>query len=550
MSYRTLIAAAFVLLGASIGFAKGNEDLTQLKPESIHIATFKNGIGVVTLQTELPKPEGLYQFRPLPDATLGSFWVSWPEQLRLTDIKATQAASTATVRAANLHEVLEANIGRTLDLKIDDAWNRLKIVDIPENHGNPVIQPRRENIIPPPTPPGLGDLILVEDSMGVRAVPIHKVQEARLDSDDPHYTIHRPKMENVIEFRSEPINGSRRNGGGSAVSFTYLAKGISWSPSYVIDISEEDEASMSAKAVIVNDLIPLENASAELITGYPHIQFENTNSAFSLTPLDQILNQLRGQPRERMADVASNVMFQSVRAAKAMEMPSMPATPVSGESTEDLYFYELDKITLKKGERGYYPLFAGKIPYEHLYTWDIPNDVDPEGRSHRGRNQDSEEIVWHSLKLTNTTGRPWTTAPAVTMKNGRILGQDTLHFTPHRGTSDLRITRAVSVQAEQTENEVDRQRNAATFYRRSYDLVVLQGELAVTNYKDKPIQLEITKTISGEVQEVEGDFDITKLAQGLQSVNPQSQIKWNVEVKPGKENAVKLTYKYQFYFGS
>jgi len=400
-------------------------------------------------------------------------------------------------------------------------------------------------------PPGRSDLLLVEDGMGIRAVPIQKVQEARLDSDDPHYEIHRPKRENVIEFRSEQVDGSSQRNDSPNVSLTYLAKGISWSPSYVIDISQEDKASIAAKAVIINDLIPLEDASVELIAGFPHVQFENANSAFSLTPLDQILRQLQERQRDRYADVASNVMFQSVRATKAFEMPSMPATPVEGESAEDLYFYELDNVTLKKGERGYYPLFAGEIPYEHLYTWDIPNYIDPENHgSRRNQQGDAEQIVWHALKLTNTTDSPWTTAPAMTTKNGRILGQDTVYYTPSQASTELRITRAVAVNAEQIENELDRQRNAATFYRRPYDLVVIRGELAVTNYKSEPIQLQITKTVNGEVQEADGDPEIAKLAHGLQSINPQTQLKWEVEVKPGKENALNLNYTYKIYHGS
>ena len=56
--------------------------------------------------------------------------------------------------------------------------------------------------------------------------------------------------------------------------------------------------------------------------------------------------------------------------------PPAPSEPVMGEQEEDLFFYQADKITLKKGERAYQVLFSEKIPYEHVYTWDIPDQID------------------------------------------------------------------------------------------------------------------------------------------------------------------------------
>ena len=67
----------------------------------------------------------------------------------------------------------------------------------------------------------------------------------------------------------------------------------------------------------------------------------------------------------------------------------------------------------------------------------------------------SPQVVWHALELTNTTEQPWTTAPAMTMKDGRVLGQSTLTFTPPEGASRLRITQAVSIKAEQAELEAN-----------------------------------------------------------------------------------------------
>ncbi|MGC9328401.1 MAG: hypothetical protein ACP5I1_12265, partial [Candidatus Hinthialibacter sp.] len=202
----------------------------------------------------------------------------------------------------------------------------------------------------------------------------------------------------------------------------------------------------------------------------------------------------------------------------------------------------------KKGERGYYPLFSQEVPYEHIYTWEIPQFID-ENTAYRGRQEETPAVqeVWHALKLTNTTKQPWTSAPATTMKDGRILGQDTIYYTPHDAETELKITQAVSIDAEHNEYEIERQRSAAQFYGRNYDLVKVRGELAVTNFKDAEAGIKITKTLSGEVVDSSLEPKVVQLAQGLNSVNPDSQLEWNVKVKPGKENAVKLTYTYFIY---
>ena len=56
----------------------------------------------------------------------------------------------------------------------------------------------------------------------------------------------------------------------------------------------------------------------------------------------------------------------------------------------------------------------------------------PDKRSGQGRQQrePEQQEVWHCIRLDNVMNLPWTTAPAEIVKDGVILGQDTLNFTP------------------------------------------------------------------------------------------------------------------------
>jgi len=99
----------------------GEAKIIDSKP--VYAALFKNGIGLVVSRAELPEASGAFRVTPLPDAVLGSVWISWPDHLTLEDIRASQAQVERTVPAANLPDLLEANLGKTVRLRIKDTWD-------------------------------------------------------------------------------------------------------------------------------------------------------------------------------------------------------------------------------------------------------------------------------------------------------------------------------------------------------------------------------------------------------------------------------------------
>jgi hypothetical protein len=267
---------------------------------------------------------------------------------------------------------------------------------------------------------------------------------------------------------------------------------------------------------------------------------------------------IKGQSEQR--EVAA-VMSQSTEYGYGRRMrggmggdlyqPPMPAygAAESGRIAEDLFLYPVENVHLAKGEVGYLPLFTESVPYSHIYKWDIPDYVNEQENyrydQRRGGQSEREEQVWHCVRLENTTSVPWTTAPAQTVKEGMILGQDTLGYTPVKDKATLRITQAVSVKAEQLELEIERKRDAARLYGHHYDLVTVEGKLSVTNFQDKAITLEITKTLSGEVKSSQPEAKIEALARGLRRMNGVRKLTWTIVLEPGEEK--KLDYIYDVY---
>jgi len=269
--------------------------------------------------------------------------------------------------------------------------------------------------------------------------------------------------------------------------------------------------------------------------------------------LAQFLQALtRGQSQRGRPNVMSNVMTQSVSfrgsGAEGFAMPEYGAAE-AGKVAEDLFFYPVENVQLKKGAVGYYPLFTESVQYKHIYQWNIPDYVNQQERyvyNRRGEQEgEPEEEVWHCLRLQNSTKVPWTTAPAETVKEGLILGQDTLSYTPIKGETTLKITQAVSAKAEQLELEIDRRREALRMYGDYFDLITVEGKLSITNFQGKAITLEIVKALSGEVKSSQPEAQIESLAKGLLRMNAARKLTWTIELQPGGRK--ELSYIYEVY---
>jgi hypothetical protein len=513
------------------------------------VALFKNGYAIVNATAPLPSSENqprTYRIKPLPDASLGSLWVHLPEGLVSQRIRSVQSESSSHHIATDITQLLQANLSQSVEVLVGDEWIQGTLKSMPTT---PVSlshpQPHARHLAATPPTISTPTVALFDTEAGVRVVQVRWIQQVRF-SDDPslEFSTNTPVAAMELEISGAPAQDVE-----SELGLQYIAYGLSWSPSYHIDLSTEETATISAKAVVINDLLDLDGVQLELITGYPHLEFATVKTSLSLQPLSVFLQSMSQTGQQMRNVILNNALAQRSRYEQSdFGGPSTGQPPADGQSTEDLFFYDISDVSLAKGERGYFSLFQAEVPYRHCYTWSIPDFIDENrGYHNRAEDQERKEIVWHAVRLKNTTDKPWTTAPGMTAKDGRVLGQDTLHYTTPGTSTDLKITQALAIQAEQHEVEIERQTDAARFHGSRYDLVTVQGELNITNRKDRAITLSIEKMMSGELVEADGEPTTTKLAKGLRRVNPRVQLLWEIPIEPGEANAAKLIYTYKVY---
>jgi hypothetical protein len=550
----SMVAAVWFL----VQFSEGAEaqEKAEVSAELQRVALFKNGLGFFVARAQIPGGEEAFSVGPFAAAAHGTFWAACSGGVDLQSLIAKEIEREDDIEAISIAELLRANVGKEVKLYFSNKEEEAITGTIKSFADN------RELPQPQPYAPGRvidsgrnyggwnaqqPNLMMVQTDQGLIAISPQNVRRVDFSDKEVQQSYEQKKKAVQLQVRlGKPVRNE-------SMTLSYLAKGITWAPSYMVDISEADKARIAAKALIINEVCDLKDVTVSLVTGYPNLRFSDIVSPLAKKEnLAQFLQALsKGESERGNLNVMSNVMRQSASYGPMGDMESvMPAygAAQAGQVAEDLFYYPVEKVNLKKDEVGYYPLFTEAVPYKHIYQWQIPDYVNEEDYyryDRRNRENEEQEVVWHSLRLDNTMKLPWTTAPAEIVKEGRILGQDILSYTPAKGKSTLKITRAVSLKAEQIEYETDRQRDVAQWYGSHYDLVTVKGELSVKNFMGKTVTVEISKKLSGEVKSSEPEAKVAKLARGLRRANTQNELTWTIELQPDEQK--ELNYIFEVY---
>ena len=520
-----------------------DENLPVLETQVKTAALFKNGLGFVIREGTTPLSSGWAVTHHVPEAVLGGIWFGCLDpDGRLEEVVGFKADRGDLTDAITTDELLQANIGKRVVIHIEDKTVDGRIKSVPGNRDTDpdAAEPSYEYGGYAPAVEA-ATLVIIETSQG--DVAVNKSMVTRLEFPDGMATrFSRSRATRNLKFRvSTPRSTSR-------IGLSYLEKGITWTPAYLVMLEDESRARITMQATVVNDAEDLKDAELFFVVGYPNFLYANVLSPMAMRQsITDFISALAGGAGAGYAAMG-NVMAQSYVPATADEsgIPeyNYSAVPgLEGEYEEDLFLYNKKGVTLKKNERASYLVFSDRVEYKHVYEWEVP---DLSGGDYDSGDESTREQVWHSLRLTNSTQYPWTTAPGLAVRESKPMAQDMIKYTPKGGKVNLKLTVASDVKTDRREYETDRQRDIS-LYGYSYDLVTVKGELYVKNNKSSAITLDIRKLITGEVLNTSHDGKIKKLAEGIsrRRANSSSVITWEVPVGAGAE--VKLTYSYKIY---
>ena len=521
------------------------------------VALFKNGLGYFTSSVTLPDGATTVRLGQFPVPSHGTFWVDYPKEVKVRSLLTSMEDVEDSVPVRNMFDLLRANVGMKVAVGVgskDQPEIRGTLVNVmsegspPETPSPYVMDVRRPPSAHAYSPYGVVFVAVVRTETGTVALTSASI--TRVDFED-------------VDITTSVSGGSKRPSirveleeaaGGKEIQVSYLARGMTWLPSYRVDISDPQTARLSAKAIVVNEVADLRGVQLQLVTGFPNLEFGEVTSPVAMSQdLAGLLNALtarRSEASNRGHLMQQQALTLNYFVGGDQANPSLPgySTARDGQVFEDLFLYPLDHVTLARQETACFPLFTANVPYRHVYTWKIPDMLDEDERyqrdPRRGEERTAEE-VWHSCRMTNNMKMPWTTAAAEFINDGQIIGQDTCYYTAPGVETTIRINRAMNLLAEAGELELQRERNAQVFHGTHYDLVKVKGELKLHNRLDRSATVEVTKNLSGQVGETTPEAKDRATAKGLKRVNPRHVLVWEIELKPGQKEV--LSYQYDVY---
>ncbi|MDR3689414.1 MAG: hypothetical protein P4L46_08550 [Fimbriimonas sp.] len=503
-----------------------------VEPHIVAASLFKNGFAVVSREFDAPAP-GTYTIEKIPSSSMGTLWFTASDGTKLDDVRVTEVSTNVKTDLSSLEGIMNANVGHEVRIGIRSGDQNLGQIQ----EGKLLLAG--------------SDFLLLQTATSTFAVSKSQVTSMASVSGQLLYKTDVVKTNRVLRVEVSGKPGS--------VHMISLERGLTWAPAYAIDISDPKKLSIIGKATVMDDIEDLKNVEARFVTGFPNVPFS--------TYLDPLIN---GGTVNEFASMLEGIgdpnavtinrrssgfggQGQSRMATNSLVMngdfaESMNNSLLLGGQMEDLFFYKLPNVTAKKGDRTYQILFSAAAPFEEIYTWDLPdgtvNNIEYTGLP------DGPVDVWHSLRFKNTSGEPFTTAVATIFKNGQILGQDAMHYTTATSMAEVKITKALDVHAEASESELNRQRGAIKNPGNYplYDLVTIQGDLRIANYKAVKVHLRIKKELTGDMVAMTGNPTVVKTTKGLRSMNPGMKLEWNADIEPGK--VLTITYKYNLYVRS
>jgi len=538
MTQRPIIALLIAVMAA----VSSAEEMP-LKSRITSVGLFKNGLAVVQRTATVPA-SGTYRVEDVPEPVHGTYWVQSDAKIatrltrRVVEVPATRAAGVDFQEELAGKEVTI----HFADGKTPPASGTVAALEPPRGEAawsRDYQQPRygyyydrwgRQHM--------QGRMLVLKTAKGRSYVETSRI--AYIEAAGVGETVR--KRMSVLLFTVQTVKKKP-----ATISISYLAKGMAWAPSYRVDISDSKTLVLQQKAVVKNELGPIEGAEIQLISGFPSIQFANVTSPLSLqttwTKFFQQLSQRYSRGHPSMSNpISQQVAFNRDSPDAGIDLSAIP----TGEGV-DLHYQVIGKQTLDEGDSLALETASAKADYERIVEWIVPDTRRADGRyiseGERNSNPDKyQDAAWDAVRFRNPLEFPMTTAPAMIVSKGRFNGQRLSYWVNPGEETTLHVTKALSVRTRSVEQEVKGEREIVYVGGNDYRKTTVEGELRANNHRKEAISLVIRRRFSGDLVSADRKPRCTLLEEGVYSINKRNQLTWNLTLKPGEE--VKLVYRY------
>ena len=550
------------------------------------ITVFKDGHVFVLHTGKLPTDaNGNVLMDYLPTPVIGTFWPYATERrAKLSAVTASPRKVLVERTALNLRELIEANIGAEVFVTETTSTNRYRatILQIPDQSGEEL-----EAISPPNSGqklPVKGIVVLLKlQEGGVKVVGLDRILDVTFVGEHKA-KVAQEEFRNLLTLKLDWADNKAQK--EAEVGLLYLQRGLRWIPSYSVTIDGKGKAVVKLQATLINELADLEDVTAHLVIGVPTFAFKETVDPMSLQQTVAQLSQYFRQDAQTAYGFANSIMSQQAvrmsdyranQPAESERPVDLGPEVVTAGKTEDLFMFDVKHVTLKKGQRMVAPITEFTLKYRDVYALDIPFSPPTEVWRNFNNSQQQSELarlfnspkVMHKIRLTNSSEYPLTTAPALILRDNRLLAQGLMTYASPGADVDLDVTTAVDVRVKKSDNETKRTPNATNWQGDQYGRVDLNGKITLTSFAKQPVEVEVVRNVLGNASEADHDgkiemvniFEDASVGSGgpypywwgwfswpwwWHHFNGVGRIRWTVKLELGQP--VELAYAWNYYW--
>lgn len=521
---KTQLCLFFSLLFSFNGYA-------QCELKTKRITVFKDATAFVELegkcqvsdhQTELTLPSNQDKYVAVNRIILGTLEI----EARDNKIVTQQSILTPSIGVPlkSIDELFEKNIGLLIRIKLKEGDELTgEIFALDEEKGS------RYNTI-------IGEKILIlKNEERWSFVKIADIRDFQFLS--------KPQLQKPSSKRSLQLTFDKDKS-QQAIKLSYLRKGITWIPNYIITLKDNNKLRLNLKAKVINDTEDMDQIDLNLAVGVPTFKYSTMDSPLisNISVLNFIKNMTNLESKSNK--ITRNSGLSQLDIAPRETNTSNGKYPiVKGDTKNDIFLYKLKSVSMKKGERSSFDITSLECSYEDIFTVNLGTNNFMHSNNYKPQNTHN---IWHTLKFDNTSGLPLSTGPAffkkVSNKNNLItpISQGRLNYTPYGETCYLKMSVTPNVSIQDSDEVISKE-NAPSFY---YSVVKkIQGEIKVTNFKNEKLKLQINRDIAcAELTKSSENWSVINTQYQLFQYNQVYKVLWDLEVEPGQTKVI--TYEY------
>ncbi len=486
----------------------------KLKTNSISI--FDNGTSFYLKSGYVNSESGhfLLKEKDMPKALYGTLWFN---TLNINNVSSYSDTLKKSIISKSLKDLIITNNEKKVSLILSDNVVINGVLYVPINKKNP-----EEGIYN-----NLINFIGVHTDEGdYRYFNIKDVKQIKF-LEEPNYYKSEYNISKVLDV--EFNNSLSQNN----IEMMYLQNGLTWNPNYLLTLKSDKTAEIKFRAEISNRSEDIINTPINLVVGQPNFVFGSR-----LSDIVSFLGEIKPKINSSMA-MRSSYMAKSLD----IEDESMESTELDYVSNNDMYFYNLEEVSLSKGSSALYDVFTKKINVQHVYKSILPQNNTY--NIHFYNNQFQNQTITHYVELINNTSHPWVEGSVFIVNDNKSeitpLAQEKLAYTAINNSNCVKIADTKDIVVSVKESIVDQSNFLSG--KQHYHELLIEGTLTIENFKNEDVKMELNKSILGTL--IKSSIQWQKNVGSINQLNYSNNVQWELDLN--RKSNKEITYSYKVF---